>query len=77
MITLKEIQQHFDDVSVKDGDMGKYAEIRVLGNIYIHVYKKKEYIPELYIDYVFASCLWGVKTIKDLESLIKLILGDE
>lgn len=76
-MTIKEIQANFDDVSVKDGDMGQYAEIRFLGNLYIHIYQDKIYPAELYRNHIYVCLLFGVRTIKDLESLIELMNGSE
>lgn len=77
MITIKEIQKHFDDVTVKDGDMGEYAEIRILRETYIHVPLTKGGLnaPELYKGQVWVCLLLGVNTIEDLKTLHRLIMS--
>lgn len=75
MITLEEIQQHFDDVTVKDGDMGEYAEIQFFPETYVHVYLSKKNRPELYTNHKLVCSLFGVKTIADLKKLHRLIMS--
>lgn len=72
-MNIQEIKDQFPDVDIKDGDMGKYAEIRVQTSLYINVYEGDFYSPELYKDSRLVTPLQGVKSIEDIKSLIKLI----
>lgn len=38
-MNIQEIKNHFLDSEIRDGDMGKYAEIRVQTSLYINVYE--------------------------------------
>lgn len=76
---LQEIQDTFPEVTVKDGDMGRYAEIRIMSNLYIHISIENEesWKPEFYRGQLFVSLLFGIKTIEDLKLFTQFILGNE
>lgn len=74
-MNIQEIKNQFPDVDIREGDMGKYVEIRVQVSLYIHVYESDFYPPDLYKDSRLVTPLHGVKSIEDIKSLIKLIKG--
>jgi hypothetical protein len=73
-MTLEDVKNKFDHVSVKGGDKGKYAIIWIKPNVSVIVYENPEYEPELDLGKGSAS-LMGVKTIEDIKKLEELFNG--
>lgn len=74
-IKFKEIQEHFNDTSIEEGDAGSFMYIRLGFGTYLAVNEVDQRT-----DIILGPSrrtLKGVKTIEDLKTLSKLIIGNE
>lgn len=75
MLKFKEIQEHFPDTEIQEGDAGAFCYIRLAFGIYLAVNEVDQRT-----DIILGPSrrtLKGIKTIQDLITLSKFITGNE
>lgn len=71
------IPHHFDDIQIKEGDLGEYTEIKIAPSLYIVVFRNPGLSVRLEYGGKFETFLHGVRDIVDLKNFTTYINGKD